>query len=334
MESLTSKVLTFLQENPEGVSGQNICDACGVSRTAIWKVIRRLQEEGYEIEAVRNKGYRLLRAPEILGEEQIRSYLHSKWAGQTIVWEEVTGSTNTDAKALSEKGAADGTLVCAGSQEGGRGRMGRVWQSPPGTTISMTLLLKKEELPAEKASTLTLVMAVAVAKAIAACIPENMQEKLQIKWPNDIVLNGRKICGILTEMTMEEFLIRDIVIGVGINVLQESFPEDIADMASSLYLETGLRISKAKLIALVCEEFEKAYETFVQTMDLSGLKEYYETHMAGIGGKVRVLDPKEPYEGISRGIKESGDLLVEDGDGNIREVYAGEVSVRGLYGYV
>ncbi|MCR4589018.1 MAG: biotin--[acetyl-CoA-carboxylase] ligase [Lachnospiraceae bacterium] len=331
---MTSKVLTFLRENPEGVSGQNICDACNVSRTAVWKVIRKLQEEGYEIEAVRNKGYRLLSAPEQVDEAEIRSHLHTAWAGRSIVWKEVTGSTNTDAKHLSEQGAPDGTLVAAGTQEGGRGRMGRVWQSPKGTTISMSLLLKKEELVPEKASMLTLVMAVAVAKAIAELIPEDQAQELKIKWPNDIVLNRRKICGILTEMTMEEFRIRDIVIGVGINVLQEGFPEDIASMASSLYLETGCKIPRAKLMAGVLQHFEEAYEVFSKTMDLSGLKEYYEAHMAGIGHPVRVLDPRQPYEGVAQGIRENGELVVRRSDGTICQVYAGEVSVRGLYGYV
>ncbi len=334
MESLTGKVLTFLKSNPDGVSGQNICDACQVSRTAVWKAIRKLTEEGYEIEAVRNKGYKLLSAPEKPQEDVIRRYLHTTWAGSRILYEEITGSTNTDCKRFSEEGYPDGSVIVAGRQDGGRGRMGRVWQSPEGTTVSMSLLLKKEEILPEKASTLTLVMAVAVLRAIARMVPGLKEDTLQIKWPNDIVLNKRKICGILTEMTMEEFRIRDIIIGVGINVLQESFPEDIADMAGSILSETGVRLPRAELIAAVLEEFETAYESFVQTMDLTHLKEYYEAHMAGRGDPVRVLDPKAPYEGVALGIKEGGELLVKDKEGQIREVYAGEVSVRGLYGYV
>ena len=193
----------------------------------------------------------------------------------------------------------------------------------------MTLMLRPQCRP-EKASALTLVMALAVLEAIHELIPEGCG----IKWPNDIVINNKKVCGILTEMSAELDGIHYVVIGVGINVNQTTFAEDIRDRATSLYLESGMEINRSRLVARVMHYFEKDYALFEKTWDLSGLIDQYNRFLVNRDREVRVLDPQGEFDGIARGINEKGELIVErQSDGQTVQVYAGEVSVRGVYGY-
>ena len=234
----------------------------------------------------------------------------------------------TQAKSLGEGDAPNGTLVVAGKQESGRGRRGRSFESPAGTGIFMTLLLRPEIEP-QNASMLTLVSALAVAKGI-----EHMVDlPVQIKWPNDIVINGKKVCGILTEMSAQMDYVNYIVIGIGINVGNEEFPEEIKDVATSIYLESGKHVNRAMLIEKIWEEFEDYYELYEKTQDLSSLVKEYDSYLVNRGQKVRVLDSKEPYEGKAMGITDRGELIVDTWEAR-RLVSAGEVSVRGVYGYV
>lgn len=326
---MKAEILTLLRNSREYVSGQDLCARFGVSRTAVWKAINQLKEEGYEIEALQNKGYILRSYPDILSKNEIASRLGTKWVGKTLYYYEDTDSTNADAMRLGEEGAEHGTLVVANHQNKGRGRRGRVWQSPVGTTISMSFLVKPEIAPG-KASMLTLVMALAVAKGIE----EACDLSTAIKWPNDILVNGKKVCGILTEMKAEMDYIHGVIIGVGINVNVESFPEDLQSMATSLILEKGRKVSRAEVIERVAENFEEYYEKFMETEDLSLLRDLYEERLISKGKAVKVLDPQGEYTGISKGITDTGELVVETQDGKEQQVYAGEVSVRGIYGYV
>lgn len=326
---MKAEILTLLRNSREYVSGQDLCARFGVSRTAVWKAINQLKEEGYEIEALQNKGYILRSYPDILSKNEIASRLGTKWVGKNLYYYEDTDSTNADAMRLGEEGAEHGTLVVANHQNKGRGRRGRVWQSPVGTTISMSFLVKPEIAPG-KASMLTLVMALAVAKGIE----EACDLSTAIKWPNDILVNGKKVCGILTEMKAEMDYIHGVIIGVGINVNVESFPEDLQSMATSLILEKGRKVSRAEVIERVAENFEEYYEKFMETEDLSLLRDLYEERLISKGKSVKVLDPQGEYTGISKGITDTGELVVETQDGKEQQVYAGEVSVRGIYGYV
>ena len=172
-------------------------------------------------------------------------------------------------------------------------------------------------------------MALAVAQAV-----RELGLDVGIKWPNDVVIAGKKVCGILTEMSAEPDFIHYVVIGTGVNVNQEAFPEEIAGTATSLRIEKGERIARAGLLASVMTHFESAYEAFCATWDLSGLAADYESLLLNKDRPVRVLDPKGNFEGTARGINEKGELLVERQDGRLEYVYAGEVSVRGVYGYV
>ncbi len=325
---MKAEILTILKDTDGYVSGQELCERFGVSRTAVWKAMNQLKKEGYEIESVQNKGYHLVKTPDILSKNELVSIRKTKWVGTEICYFDVTDSTNTQAKSLGEGDAPNGTLVVAGKQESGRGRRGRSFESPAGTGIFMTLLLRPEIEP-QNASMLTLVSALAVAKGI-----EHMVDlPVQIKWPNDIVINGKKVCGILTEMSAQMDYVNYIVIGIGINVGNEEFPEEIKEVATSIYLESGKHVNRAMLIEKIWEEFEDYYELYEKTQDLSSLVKEYDSYLVNRGQKVRVLDPKEPYEGKAMGITDRGELIVDTWEAR-RLVSAGEVSVRGVYGYV
>ena len=263
----------------------------------------------------------------IYNETTIADQIHTKWAGKTVHFARETDSTNLWIKRLAKEGASEGTLALAEFQSAGRGRLGRSWEVPEGTSVMMSILLRPNFEP-QYAPTLTLVMGMAVAKAV-----KNLGFDVSIKWPNDVVVSHKKICGILTEMGVRDGKIDYAVIGVGINVNIREFPEEMADKATSLYLESGKEFDRSQIPGLVMEAFEEYYEKFAATCDLSGLKEEYESILANYNQPVRVL-AKEPYEGVARGITDGGELLVEKTDGTIVAVSAGEVSVRGLYSYV
>ena len=263
----------------------------------------------------------------IYNETTIADQIHTKWAGKTVHFARETDSTNLWIKRLAKEGASEGTLALAEFQSAGRGRLGRSWEVPEGTSVMMSILLRPKFEP-QYAPMLTLVMGMAVAKAV-----KKLSFDVSIKWPNDVVVSHKKICGILTEMGVRDGKIDYAVIGVGINVNIREFPEEMADKATSLYLESGKEFDRSQIPGLVMEAFEEYYEKFAATCDLSGLKEEYESILANYNQPVRVL-AKEPYEGVARGITDGGELLVEKTDGTIVAVSAGEVSVRGLYSYV
>lgn len=340
--SLKAEVLKALREAEGPVSGQELCLRFGKSRTAIWKAVTGLQEAGYEIDAKQNQGYTLLSQPDLLTKEEMESRLSTAWAGRNAICKATTGSTNADAKKLAEEGAPHGTLVTSDEQTMGRGRRGRAWNSPAGTSISFSLVLRPPFEP-DKAPMLTLLIGLAAAEATE----EMTGLPAQIKWPNDVVVGGSKISGILTEMSAEPGYIHYVVVGVGINVNVEQFPAELDGIASSLYLEAkkqGVaqgpaalpdgRFLRGMIIAETLRWFEGYYERYVQAGSLLAVREEYNRKLAGLNGPVRVLDPAGEFDGISRGIDENGDLLVEKENGEIVPVYAGEVSVRGLYGYV
>ena len=261
-------------------------------------------------------------------QETILKEIRTKWAGKTVHFAKETDSTNEWEKRLSREGAQHGTLAVAEFQNAGKGRLGRRWQAPEGSSVMMSLLLKPEFEP-QYASMLTVVMGLSVAQAV-----EKLGVQVSIKWPNDVVMSRRKICGILTEMGLNGNKIREVVIGVGINVNLKEIPTELQDKATSLYLETGKTYDRVQVLARILESFEKNYEKFIRTCDLSGMIEEYNQLLANRNQPVRILDPNHPWEGTALGINQQGELLVRDEQGKIQIVRAGEVSVRGLYSYV
>ena len=326
---MKSEILAALNNADDYVSGQQLCTELSVSRTAVWKVINQLKTEGYEIESVSRKGYRILARPDKITAEEVKSRLNTKWAGNQVCFYESIDSTNNEARRLAENGAAEGTLILAEEQNKGKGRRGRSWMTKPGSAIAMSMILRPDIEPA-CASMLTLVAGLAIAGACRNfCGIE-----AKIKWPNDIVANGKKICGILTEMSSEIDCINYLVIGAGINTYVKDFPQELSGRAVSLHELMGKRPDRSGLIAECMKLFEQYYECFLKTQDMSGLLDEYNKLLVGTGGAVRVLEPGGEYNGISEGINERGELLVRRDDGTVTEVYAGEVSVRGIYGYV
>ena len=290
----------------------------------------------------------------MLSKEHIEEQLTTGWAARNLIFLSETGSTNDDAKKLGEEGAPHGTLVVADKQNTGRGSRGRSWETTGGTNIAMSLLLRPEA-PIERISMLTLVMGLSVAegieeamamtgdKAISNSTRWDFQREIltqarnypQIKWPNDIVIAGRKICGILTELHMnsDNKTINNVVIGVGINVNTLEFSEELKDIAGSIYSTTGMMVDRGLVIACCMKRFEINYEEYCRSFDLSSLKDEYERRLINMERLVMVLDPKGQYEAITHGITKFGALIVSDEEGEEYEINAGEVSVRGLYSY-
>lgn len=254
---------------------------------------------------------------------------NTKWAGSTVYSYDEIDSTNAEALRLAKEGEKHGTLVTAKKQYAGRGRRGRTWESEDTDNIYMSLLLRPKFL-AEKAPMLTLVMAYSVAKVLR----EQEELDVKIKWPNDLVIGKKKICGILTEMKMEEREIASVIIGVGINVNVENFPKELRDKATSLKKESGREFCCTDLIVRMMETFEENYNRFVEMGDLSFIQEEYNEMLVNCGKQVRILEPNNEYEAFALGINEEGELLVERENGEIDRVFSGEVSVRGMYEYV
>lgn len=252
----------------------------------------------------------------------------TKWAGKELYQLDTVDSTNKKAMVYANAGCSHGTLVIAEKQEAGIGRRGRSWSSEEGTGIYMSLVLRPQFTP-DHAPGLTLVAALAVVKAIE----EVSKTVSQIKWPNDIVINKKKVCGILTEMHLDGNKIDSVVVGIGVNVHQNTFPQEIKDTATSLDRETGKYNSKSRLVEAILFYFEIYYDKYLQVGDLRLVKQEYENYLVNKAEKVRVLDPAGTYEGVACGITKTGELIVETEDGQ-KYVSGGEVSVRGIYGYV
>lgn len=252
-------------------------------------------------------------------------------------------STNAKALELAAMGEAEGTVVIADEQTAGRGRRGRDWYSPPGQDIYLSILLRPQIEP-EKVSRMTLMAAQAVREAIlktvcpealdGASAQETPEGRYRIKWPNDIVADGKKVCGILTETRMEDMAIDAVVIGIGINVNACAFPEEIRSVATSLRCEEGHCFERMKLVGNLLQSMAHKYALFLRTGDLSGLCDDYNASMAGIGSQAKISGPGWEETGTIRGIDETGALLFQKKDGSIEHVISGEVSLRGTDGYI
>ena len=263
-----------------------------------------------------------------ISEEQIRKYLKTEWLAGKIICETKIDSTNRYAKELAKQGAENGTLVVAECQESGRGRKGRMWESPKGNAYFSIILTPN--ISADRIAMMTLVAALSVAKAIEWVY----DLAVEIKWPNDILINKKKICGILTESSINQFGVQYLVVGIGINVNQMEFSEEIKDKASSIQLESQKEVSCEQLIGEVMNCMEQQIEQFLTTGDLSKSLNAYNALLINKGKKVRVIEKEEEKIFIAIGIDEYGALIVEDEKGVQQRVISGEVSVRGIYGYV
>lgn len=329
---LKYRILEELKNNEgEYVSGEYISSRLGISRTAVWKYIKRLRQEGYDIESQTNSGYRLIKSPDILSHYEIQPLLNTKFIGKEIKYYESIDSTNALAKKIAEEPFKEGTVIIADEQTAGRGRLGRQWTSPKGKGIWMTILLKPDILPAD-ASKLTLAAAYAICKGLERCFGLNAG----IKWPNDIVVGGKKLCGILTEMSADIDEIKYVAVGIGINANLDisDFDSEVASKATSLKLEMGRAVPRKTVAACVLNEFEGVYEDFAKNGSIGGFLKEYKDKSAVLGKDVRIIYKKEELFGKAVDISSEGHLVVKLADGSTKEVVSGEVSVRGIYGYI
>lgn len=265
-------------------------------------------------------------------EQEIVSRLETKWIGREILVLDEVDSTNVRAKEEAAGGAEDGFVVLADCQTAGRGRRGRQWSSPAGENVYVTVLLRPD-FEVDKAPMITLLAACAAARAVRNLELKGARMPL-IKWPNDLVIGGKKICGILTEMGMKNGKVDYVVVGTGINCNQMRFPGEIEQKASSLKLEYGYEVNREAVAASFLKEFEDLYEEFLKVNSLAFVREEYEALLVNKGRKVCVLEPGKEWTGEALGITDTGELIVKNEAGEFCEVASGEVSVRGVYGYV
>ncbi len=313
---------SFMAPDAGFLSGEELSAAADVSRTTIWKRIELLREHGFVFESVPSRGYRLVTVPDFLHPAAIAAGMTTRRLGGTMVTFSETGSTNAVAARLGEEGGAEGTVVLAESQSQGKGRLGRIWSSPPGANLYCSILLRPP-IPPTSAPQLTFVSAVAVVRAIKLCTGLSPI----IKWPNDILINGAKVAGLLNEMTAETDRVATVVLGIGVNLnmVREQFPAELRHPASSLFLESGVRVDRVAFTRTLLTALDDLYDRYLA----GGYPEIRDEWLAecGVIGKLVGVSDGVLQErmGVARGIDEGGALLLELSDGSIQRVYSGDV---------
>jgi BirA family biotin operon repressor/biotin-[acetyl-CoA-carboxylase] ligase len=329
---LQDDILRILLDNQGTfVSGEEISEKLGVSRTTVWKSVRQLKEEGCRIDSVSNKGYCLTEIPDRLSEVLLRRWLTTDRIGQYMELHHTIGSTNARAKELAQEGAPHGTLVAAEEQASGRGRLGRSWVSPPGMGIWMSIILRPSFLPSF-APRITVLAAMAAADAVNRVTGL----KAGIKWPNDIIISAKKVCGILTEMQADPDQIEFIVVGIGtnVNIPKDGFPTEISGSATSLFIESGTKVDRNRLLADILGSFEALYNRYEKSGSFSDLLADYKLRCITLNRRVRVVGRTEEFTGTAIDLTDNCELIVRLDDGTQRTVLSGDVSVRGIAGYV
>lgn len=317
-------ILRLFREDGGFVSGEHISRELGVSRTAVWKHITSLRDSGYTIEAVPSRGYRLVTSPDLIDAESIKSQLRSKRVGQRLVCLKRTLSTNADAFRLAEDGAAEGTVVIADAQAAGKGRRGRVWSSPEGVNLYCSVVLRPVIMPHE-APQLTFISAVAVARAIEA----TTALKPEIKWPNDLLIDGKKVAGLLNEMSAETDGINFVILGIGVNLnmTTDQFPADLRHPATSLFMESGSRVARSRFAGIMLNELDRLYTDFLAS-GFAPVRQEWQQRCNANGRSVAVSDAgADVVSGMFAGIDEDGALLVQTGEGRIERILSGDVRV-------
>jgi BirA family biotin operon repressor/biotin-[acetyl-CoA-carboxylase] ligase len=306
------EILRILRETGDHVSGESLAETLGVSRAAVWKHVHTLIKEGYGVDIAQGKGYKLMSVPDKLYPSEVRYGLQAKLLGNKVVHLNATGSTNVVARQLAERGIAEGTVVVAETQSRGKGRLGRKWITKPGG-LWMSVVLKPAIDPMH-ASSITLLAAVSVTKALRGAGLEAV-----IKWPNDVLVNGKKICGILTEMSAETDVVNFIVLGIGVNVNNDVPLETATTMRSEL----GRDADRLKFMQSLLETLEEDYFTFKKegfTPILWSWRRYSDT----LGRLVEVTYQDEVVTGLAQDVDEDGSLLVKTPDGSIRKIVSGD----------
>ena len=325
---MREKILEVILDNEkEFISGEELSKKLGISRTAIWKHIRILRSQGYNIESVNKKGYRLVDEPtDLLNPQNIYRNLKTKFIGKNVLHFETIDSTNDYAKKIGNE-LRDGSVIISEEQTKGKGRLGRVWESKAGEGIWMSIILKPNIIP-NKAPFITLIAGASIVKALNI-----LGVDAKIKWPNDITINNKKLSGILTELSAEIERVNYIVVGIGMNVKDTDFEEELKDKATSLYKE-NYNVSRIDIVKEILCQLEKLYLDYIEKDDKKEVLDICRQYSAIINKEIYVIknDQKELVDCI--GINEEGNLIIKNKDGNLEEIMSGEVSIRGVKGYV
>lgn len=318
--SIKDKVLETLLRADKAVSGEHLAKSLGISRNGVWKNIEQLRREGYEIEALPRRGYSMKTLPDRLSENEIFSWLTAESIGREMEIHDTLDSTNTRAKYLASHGAPHGYMVAANAQTAGRGRFGRNFFSPGYSGVYMSLILRPD-LPVERAVMITSMTAVAVARAIERLADVDVK----IKWVNDLYINDRKVCGILSEASIdfESNQLEYAVVGIGVNVGKIQFPDELKDIATSIGNEWKGCISRNQLIAEICNEMEKKY----LHMDTTDFMQENKSRSNVIGREILVLRGSEQFKAIAEDIDEQGHLVIRSEQG-VQRVNSGEISLK------
>jgi BirA family biotin operon repressor/biotin-[acetyl-CoA-carboxylase] ligase len=319
---MDEQILTLLREHaPEFLSGEEMSRQLGVTRTAIWKRVGTLRNSGYNIEASRRLGYRLLQSPDLLSPAEVRPFLRTRWIGKTIHYFRTVDSTNAQAYQLALRGAGEGEIVVAESQEKGRGRLGRRWFSPPFRNLYLSVILRPK-IPPHQASLITLMAAVATAEAIE----KTSGLHPMMKWPNDLLMSGRKLAGLLNEIHSETDRVHFVILGIGVNLNtdERGFSKEIRDIATSLKRETGKAVSRKVFLQHLLQTLEKWYDVFNKQGGFPILQAW--RNWAQIEGKqVKITSFGESLTGKAVDVDSDGALILETAKGQRKRIVAGDV---------
>ncbi len=325
---MRDKIIKIILDNKDNfISGEELSKQLGISRAAVWKHINILREEGYNIESVNRKGYRLIGSnDDLLNPQNIYHNLKTDFIGKNIIHLETVDSTNDYLKKIANE-VEEGTVVISEEQTRGKGRWGRQWESEANEGIWMSIILKPEVEPV-KAPFITLIAGAAIVKAL-----NNLKVPAKIKWPNDIIINNKKISGILTELSAEIERINYVVVGIGMNVKNTKFDGELEDKATSIYKE-NYDLSRLEIVTEIIYEFEKLYKDYIENNRSEETINVCKEYSAIIGKEIYIIkgDERELVKCID--LNNDGNLIIKDNNDSIREIMSGEVSIRGVKGYV
>lgn len=323
--TIDAQILTALRAKPDGVSGAELSQQLGISRAAIWARIEELRACGYDIEASPHQGYRLLSMPDVLHADDLISRLSpNRIVGRDIRVFQETTSTNDVMERLARDGVKEGMVVFAESQTKGRGRLGRVWMSPPGKGLWLSVLLRPNLRPMA-ATQLTIMAATALTRAIRGVAGI----KPEIKWPNDILIRGKKVAGVLTELSAELDTVKYIILGIGVDVNQSTyeFPPELSALATSLQIETGRTIPRAELAAALLRELDYDYNR-ISLGKFEEVADEWEANCHTIGGNVAIRVGDRQIRGRAESLDADGALLLRTQHGHLERIIGGDVTVE------
>ncbi|CAH2211825.1 biotin--[acetyl-CoA-carboxylase] ligase [Tepidibacter aestuarii] len=324
---MRSEIIKILLENRnEFVSGEYISEKLGITRSAVSKHIKNIKNQGYEIESITRKGHKIVGCPDLLSGGVIKHDLNTRFIGKEVIHFDTIGSTNDYAKKVALE-SSDGTIIVSEEQTSGRGRRGKEWHSIKGDGIWVSIILKPDIYP-HNAPFITQIAGASIVKAL-----RNLKIDASIKWPNDIIVNNKKVSGILTELGAEIDRINYIVLGMGMNVKTMDFPGDIQNIATSIFKE-GYNVKRIDILKNILEEFEKLYLDYIQKNDKSNCIKICKESSAILGKNIYIINADKKRKVKCIDLNEEGNLVIINEDNDIEELISGEVSIRGEHNYV